>query len=119
MSAQRDRYPRLPPPGIPTEVVHGSPGRAAVTQCAGCGAVAETANMAGWVVARPANGRTRPYRYGACPACVDTRYTFPATREGGHRSDGFRQTDGPPGPRRTVITDLLGLETPATARVAG
>lgn len=119
MSAQRDRSPRLPPSGIPTEVAHGSPGPAAVTQCAGCGAVAGAASLDGWVVARPAGGRTQPYRYGACPACVDTRYTFPATPETGRRSDGFRRTDGPPGPRRTGIPDLLGLETPETVRVAG
>ena len=29
-----------------------------------------------WVVAQPADGRTRPHLYGACPGCVIDRYTF-------------------------------------------
>jgi hypothetical protein len=29
-------------------------------------------------VARRADGTGRPHRHGACPACLDTRYTFRA-----------------------------------------
>ena len=56
----------------------GTPEPAAVIQCAGCGAVTALPAPSGWVVARRADGTGRPHRYGACPACMETRYTFPA-----------------------------------------
>jgi hypothetical protein len=57
---------------------HGPPGPVAVIQCAGCGAVTPLPAPPGWLVARRADGTGRPHRYGACPSCMATRYTFPA-----------------------------------------
>jgi hypothetical protein len=119
MSAQRDRVLRQPPTGVPSDVANGPPGPAAVTQCAGCGAVADVAGLAGWVVARPAGGRTRPYRFGARPACVATRYTFPVTQATEHLADGSRGSAGPPSARKFGIPHLLGLESPEAVREAG
>lgn len=68
----------LPPPDVPTEPADEPPDPVTVVQCAGCGAVGDHPAPPGWVVARPAGGRTQPYQYGACPACVAGLYTFPA-----------------------------------------
>lgn len=52
-------------------------GPVAVVECATCGAVTTRPVPPGWVAAGDTPGQP-PYRYGACPRCVEARYTYPA-----------------------------------------
>lgn len=109
----------LPSPDVPTEPADGPPDPAVVVQCAGCGVVVDRSLTSGWVVAICTHGGARPHRFGACPACVTTRYTFAVSQSTEYLADRSRGSVGSACSWKPAIPNLLGLETPGSGTFGG